>query len=97
MIHQYLRMQLSEFCPSDLPVHFHPPYFKLLHGLTLIHNTQRPCIKRDKKTYLLKPFIWLSKRTFENIGKFSFMCKLEREDVQRDIQYNKVQSAHHAN
>jgi hypothetical protein len=52
--------------------------------------------KKAKKTYLLKPFIWLSKRTPKNIGKFSFMCKLEREDVPRDIQCNKVQSAHHA-
>jgi hypothetical protein len=38
MIHQYLQMQLGEIFPSNLPIHFHPPYFKLLHGLTLIHN-----------------------------------------------------------
>jgi hypothetical protein len=48
-------MQLSEFFPSNLPVHIHPPYFKLLHGLTLIHNTQRPCIKRHRKLTFQNP------------------------------------------
>ncbi len=38
--------------------------------------------KKAQKTYLSKPFIWLSKCTPKNIGKFSFMCKLEREDIQ---------------
>jgi hypothetical protein len=48
-------MQLSEFFPSNLPVHIHPPYFKPLHGLTLIHNTQRPCIKRHRKLTFENP------------------------------------------